>query len=546
MHPLTMSRAGGAVYTRKWIADLMLDAVGYTPDKDLASVRVLEPSCGRGAFLIPIVHRLCESLDGRDRTVDDIRGSILAVDIDAAILEECRKEVESVLESYGFLAEQASYLSSEWLHQEDFLLNDYRGFDLVVGNPPYINSDDIPEKARRMYSERLDTVTMGTDLFVGFIENGLRSLAPGGRLCFICADRWMQNGYGRRLRGYITGSYRMEAICRMHGVDAFESDVSAYPAIMIIGTGGTDCRFAVCSDDFGPDDAPELLSSLRDRPVSGRRFSMSEIRIEGDAPWMLSSPDDACVVGQMISLFPSIEDSGVRMGIGVATGRDSVFITTDGSLVEGGRMLPLIKKEDIADGLMPVEPVHWLVNPWDEGGNLVDLDGYPRMCEYLESNSDSLRSRHVARKDASKWYRTIDKVDPDLLRTPKLLVPDLSRHPEPFYDEGRFYPSHNMYWMISDEWDPEVLGGVLLSGQVESFIDAVGVKMRGNTMRCQAQYLRMLHIPYPHSLHDVEAEGFRQAFRTRDRVLATVFMERLIGRMTGNGRSHEAGVAEVV
>lgn len=159
-----MSRSGGTVYTRKWIADLMLDAVGYTPDKDLASVRVLEPSCGRGAFLIPIVRRLCESLDGRDYTVDDIRGSILAVDIDAAILDECRKEVESVLESYGFLAEQASYLSSEWLRQEDFLLNDHHGFDLVVGNPPYINSDDIPEKARRVYSERLDTVTMGTDL----------------------------------------------------------------------------------------------------------------------------------------------------------------------------------------------------------------------------------------------------------------------------------------------------------------------------------------------------------------------------------------------
>ena len=87
---------------------------------------------------------------------------------------------------------------------------------------------------------------------------------------------------------------------------------------------------------------------------------------------------------------------------------------------------------------------------------------------------------------------------------------------------------------------------LLLSGQVESFIDAVGVKMRGNTMRCQAQYLRMLHIPYSYSLRDVEAEGFRQAFRTRDRVLATVFMERLIGRMTGNGRNHEAGVAEVV
>jgi hypothetical protein len=60
-------------------------------------------------------------------------------------------------------------------------------------------------------------------------------LAPGGRLAFICADRWMRNSYGRKLRRKIlTGPYAMESVLTTHDAAAFEAEVSAYPAITVL------------------------------------------------------------------------------------------------------------------------------------------------------------------------------------------------------------------------------------------------------------------------------------------------------------------------
>lgn len=539
---------GGAVYTKPWVVDFMLDEVGYTVDHDLSTLKVLEPSCGCGAFIIPLVQRLCISARSHNRSVESLRNCILGVDIDNKSASICRENIIEVLISEGFSASDARDLASSWIVSEDFLLNTYHNFDLVVGNPPYIRSEDLSAESRREYADRLETVTMGTDLFVGFIENGLRSLSPTGKLCFICADRWMQNKYGNRLRKFVTEGFGMELICRMHGVDAFESEVSAYPAITIICKKHVmKCKYVVCSDDFGPSDIIGLKLALSGGNQSNNNFTLTEMTIKGTSPWPLTDADRISMVEDFTARFPSIEDSGVKIGIGIATGRDNVFIISQEGLVEEDRMLPLIKKEDIVDGATPSFAIHWLVNPWDEHGELIDLSQYPLTRKYLESHSESLKKRHVAKKDASRWYRTIDKVNPTLLSKPKLLMQDMSKYPDPYYDSGNYYPSHNMYWLTSDKWDLKVLGGVLMSEQVESFIGAIGVKMRGNTMRCQAQYLRMLHIPHPEDLDKTDMSGFRMAFETRNRNMATACMKRLLNRrIASNERQHEEGTAELV
>ena len=68
----------------------------------------------------------------------------------------------------------------------------------------------------------------------GFFELALRSLKPDGRVGFICADRWMRNQYGRNLRRLVTDGYSLDVSVAMHDVDAFESAVSAYPAVTVL------------------------------------------------------------------------------------------------------------------------------------------------------------------------------------------------------------------------------------------------------------------------------------------------------------------------
>jgi hypothetical protein len=112
------------------------------------------------------------------------------------------------------------------------------------------------------------------------------------------------------------------------------------------------------------------------------------------------------------------EATSTRVGIGVASGCDAVFLTTDSSLVESSRLLPLAIADDLRTGVMEWSG-HYLVNPWDRDG-LVDLGHYPLLGRYLSAHVDGLSARHCAKEQRKRWYRTIDRVDPELTSKPKL------------------------------------------------------------------------------------------------------------------------------
>ena len=184
----------------------------------------------------------------------------------------------------------------------------------------------------------------------------------------------------------------------------------------------------------------------------------------GDASWPGGDPEMVAIIEQLNERFEQLENphTGTRVGIGVATGADELFVTTDHDLVERDRLLPLTMSRDGASGQNTWGGTY-LVNPWEQNGALVDLERYPRLAEYFNLHGTALRNRHVAGKAADKWYRTIDKVDHTLVNRPKLLFPDLKMTTHPVLEPGGLYPHHNLYYVVSDKWHLRVLGGLLLS-----------------------------------------------------------------------------------
>nr|WP_287392998.1 Eco57I restriction-modification methylase domain-containing protein [Candidatus Microthrix sp.] len=104
----------------------------------------------------------------------------------------------------------------------------------MIDNPPYVRLENVEQQTMDDYRKVCPTMRGRADIYVGFIERGLDLLKPGGTLSFICADRWMRNQYGADLRSLITSDYAVDTVVSMHDVDAFEHDVSAYPAIIVL------------------------------------------------------------------------------------------------------------------------------------------------------------------------------------------------------------------------------------------------------------------------------------------------------------------------
>lgn len=490
----------------------MLDLCDYVPDKNLAQIKVVDPSCGEGSFSTEIVTRLCQSMAQHQLSFLNLADSFVAYDTDSRSLEIARDAAYHVLRKHNATVDEADYLSRRWFHLADFIESDQMNIDLVIGNPPYIRATDLSVQDRRQYVQQLQTFTFGTDIYIAFIEKGLRMLSPEGRLCYICSDRWQKNQYGARLRQFINESGRHISLnCQMYDVAAFAENVTAYPAITIIESGQGFERNVFCSPEFDRLAADELLEALR--------TGCTQLVTSG---FTLEPRKDTALFGYLTNL----EDTGVSVGIGLATGKDQVFITQDPNIVEPDRLLPLAYAKDITAHKLPGVPVRWLINPWD-GGKLVDLQSFPRLQAYLEHHRAELMDRYVAKKRPDEWYRTIDKPKPRLLGQPKLLLRDLADRPEPILDTGQLYPHHNLYWLTSKVWDLEVLGGILISDLASQWMRQNSVTMRGGVIRNQAQYLRKLKVPEYDAINAHDRESLKRAFKTWNIALATSICKEL-------------------
>ena len=519
----------GEVFTRRWIVELMLDLIGYQADADLADKLVIEPSCGCGAFLLPVVERLIESCRRFGRPLAGTEAAISGFDLLEHNAEVARKAVMAKLLEAGETIDTAEHLSDAWVTVGDFLLAPHRerSADFVVGNPPYIRLEDIPDEISDAYRAECSTMRGRADIYVGFYEKGLELLRPEGQLAFICADRWMRNQYGGRLRQLVSENYAVDSVIVMHDVDAFEDNVSAYPAITVLRNGQQQESRVVeahaCFDETAGESILRWMNDGDEVPNGSDAFDAVDLPgwFSGPGLWPSGSPHHLELIADLENRFPPLEDprTGTRVGIGVASGCDDVYISSKPPDVETDRLLPLVMAGDIRAGT-----VDWsgrqLVNPWKDG-KLVDLERYPRLAAYYEANGDRIRGRHVAKKRPDSWYRTIDRVDPDLLSRAKLLLPDMKAAAHPVLETGEHYPHHNLYFVVSDTWDLEVLGGILLSDIANLFVGAYCVKMRGGTYRFQAQYLRKIRVPNPVSISPELADELRKAFLERDIARAT-------------------------
>ena len=444
--------ASGVVYTKPWVAELLLTLAGYDASGDLAEWRAVEPAAGDGAFALPMVERLLASSRLHGRPVHSCGEALLLYEVDAEGAERLRTAVFARLQGAGVGVADARRLAACWVRCGDYLLDapQLPGADLVVGNPPYIRLEGVSPERMAWYRNMYPTMRGRADLYIAFYEAALRQLKPGGTCTFICADRWMLNQYGADLRQLITSSYSVETVIEMHDAEPFADDVAAYPAVTVIRRSSQGnavvAHIDAAAERAGASTLSAALLQLRQGEAPPLPRGMRGARLDrwfsADDPWPCTSPERLALLTRLEAGFRPLEDAetGTRVGIGVATGADDVFITADPGIVEAERLLPLAMSRDTMAG-----EVIW---------------------------------------------------------------------------SGR-YLHYNLYYLVSDHWDLEVLGGLLMSAIGQFFLECYSVRMQNGYFRFQAQYLRRIRVPRPQEIPSEVAAALKDAFRRRDRAAAT-------------------------
>ncbi|MDR7380413.1 hypothetical protein J2X19_005120 [Rhodoferax ferrireducens] len=539
----------GAIFTRREVAEFILDLAGYTSDRPLHKMSLLEPSFGDGDFLLPAIDRLLVAWKASGKAAKPLEAlgdCICAVELHRNSFKRTQAALIARLISEGIAARTAAAIADKWLLHGDYLLTELpESFDVVVGNPPYVRQEMIPGVLLAEYRERYTTMYDRADLYIAFIERSLRLLSKGGTLGFICADRWMKNRYGGPLRAMVAEGFHLKVHVDMTDTSAFHSDVIAYPAITIItrekaGTTRLAHRPAIDSAVLSA-----LAVQLKATTLPKEAADVRELAgvTFGSEPWLLESSDQLALVRRLEQDFPTIEEAGCKVGIGVATGADQAYIGLYDDLdVEDDRKQPLVMTRDILNGT-----VEWrgfgVINPFADTGGLVNLDEYPRLKRYLEARKKEIAGRHCAQKTPANWYRTIDRITPSLTKKPKLLVPDIKGAAHIVYEEGKLYPHHNLYFITAGEWDLRALQAVLLSGIARLFVATYSTKMRGGFLRFQAQYLRRIRIPNWRDVPDALRRELREGAEAQNLAACNRAAFRLYG-LSSEERSALGGNGE--
>ena len=222
----------GQVFTPRWVAELILDKLGYTLDNpELLSKKILEPSYGEGAFIYPILDRLVTAASAAGKSNADISqiiaDNVWGIEYDEGLADKTTLSLNAYLSEQGIPEPKWNLYSQDSL---TFTKPDF--FDYVVGNPPYIRIHDMNEELRKNV-KKFSHSSGNTDLYIIFFELALEWLNDKGQLGYITPNSYMKNASQGKFRKQIVEERLLKEIIDFGGRPIF-SDAATYTAITIL------------------------------------------------------------------------------------------------------------------------------------------------------------------------------------------------------------------------------------------------------------------------------------------------------------------------
>ncbi|MEO8350928.1 MAG: DNA methyltransferase [Chthoniobacteraceae bacterium] len=527
----------------------------------LKRLRILDPACGSGAFLIEAFDQLHALYEISNARLEELRGHRSLFDLDRQILQHnlygvdlnpeaiqiCQLSLWIKTATHGkvltsldhTIREGNSVVSDPAVDPKAF---DWHaafpevfaqgGFDVVVGNPPYIRQEWLAQ-FKPYWEQRYRSYHGVADIFVYFFEQGIELLRPGGQLVFITSGSWVRGSFGAQLRKYLSANVRMVSMVDFGEFQPFEDAEMIRPSITIVekDAPGGEMRLFKWLTSGRP---PETLSDeIAGAPtVQSDRFGEDAWELEADNVLQLRSK----LAGKHKTLH---EFTGGNVLYGIKTGLNEVFV------ISGRQRDELIAADErSAEIIKPlIQGTH--LRPWyveDSAEFLIFtrrgicIEDYPAIRDYLAqfrarlepkpSNWDDKQKWPGRKAGAYKWFELQDTVDYwEAFEQPKIVWPDISKLPRFSMDTSNRYLGNTGYVIPIDDY---FLLGVLSSWATWFFISktAQPLRLRGDRWqyRLIAQFMEPVPIP-----DAPEAE--RQAIAELARTCGAVAQERYQGQV---------------
>ena len=527
----------------------------------LKRLRILDPACGSGAFLIEAFDQLHAYYENANARLEELRGertlfdpgrsilqhNLYGVDLNPEAVQICQLSLWIKTAAHGkaltsldhSIREGNSVVADPAIHPKAF---DWQaafpdvfaqgGFDVVIGNPPYIRQEWLAP-FKPYWEKRYRTYHGVADIFVYFFEQGLELLRPGGQLAFITSGSWVRGNFGAPLRKYLAGNSRIASMVDFGEFQPFEDAEMIRPSITIVAKdppGGEMKLYKWLTSGRPPE---TLADEIAQAPVvSASRFDSDCWELEPDS--VIALLQKIVSNGKPLHALP-----GVRIYRGVLSGLTEAFVisaTVRDQLVSADpRSAEIIKPFAQGTNLRP-----WYIEDCSDflifARRGINIDNYPAVREYLTNFRTQLEPKPTDWNDSHKWagrkagayawYEIQDTVDYwQAFEQPKVVWPDISKLPRFSIDSSNRYLGNTGYFVPTADL---YLLGILSSWTTWFFISkkAQPLRLRGDRWQYRLFSQSMEHIPIPDA-----PPAEREAIAELARTCGTLAQERYQGQI---------------
>ena len=538
----------------------------------LLQITILDPACGSGAFL----NAALQFLMREHKHIDELEKKVLGYslefhDIEHHILENNLYGVDINEESVG-IAQLALWLRTAKPYRKLNALNqnikcgnslisdpaiagdkafDWQkefpkvfekgGFDVVIGNPPYVQLQSLGAMSDDYAQCGYETYNRSADLYCLFYERGCMLLKEKGVLGFIASNKWLKINYGIQLRHYLTTKMNPLLLVDFPGVPVFE-DATVDPQILIVEK----ARYSGETFSCAIKERTENISYIVEQNKIKTTYN--------EEPWTIRDVRVYAVLKKIDNNGTALKNLPITINRGILTGYNDAFFIDDAimnSLIEEDAkskdmIKPLFRGRDITPWKTIVNNQHIIFVPWHfplhENADIQGCSNeaekafqeqYPAVYRHLLSHKAKLSARNKAETGIRyEWYAS-QRWAADYYKDfgkPKIVYPNMTKYLPFCYDETGAICNDKAFIITSKDgsFSLKYLLGILNSKLAKFWIRCVCPELGEDRREIRKVYFENFHVPIDvdmqplADLADVQMQNVSQLQEKRSRFLQSL------------------------
>jgi type I restriction-modification system DNA methylase subunit len=463
----------GIYYTPQYIVRYIVEqTVGRLLENgaDPLTLRVVDPACGSGSFLIEafdVLDRWLEKhrpdLPAPERRRHILTENLYGVDLDDQAVEVTRLNLtlraSLKREKLPMLTHIrcADSLRADWTDLFP-AVSKAGGFDAVIGNPPYVRQETLGADFKTHAQATFETYAGTADLYVYFIEKGVKLLRDGGLYGVIVANKWLRAAYGKPLRQFLKRE-SLQSILDFGDLPVFE-DAIAYPCILTVKRGKN--GETVNATQVKTLDFDDLTEYVQANSYIVRRADMD------DKGWSLAGGGAQSVLNKITSVSTTLGNYlNGQFYYGIKTGLGEAFVISsaarkaliDQDIRSAELLKPFLLGRDIKryESLDEIRYLILIPNGWTDTHSKDAVDkwvwlqqNYPAIAMYLAPFKDKAEKR----SDMGKYWWELRPCDYyDKFELPKIIYLRFQTKPVFTLDtKGLFHNDAVWFFPVDDKY----------------------------------------------------------------------------------------------